>query len=84
MDPIYGLTLVIMILGVAVAMLAVTNHDAAQQHRQTMIENLQLHRQNNRLSWDNEILQAELKHISIEYKIPSLPLGAPSRRNNHG
>lgn len=84
MDPIYGLILAIMVLCVVVAMLVASHHDTSRRYQNAMSENLQLHMTNNRLSWDNEILQSEIKHISIEYNIPSLPCGAPSRRKHHG
>lgn len=84
MDPIYGLVLVIMVLGVAVAVLVVSHHDTSRRYQQAVGENIQLHAQNNRLNWDNEMLHAEIKCIAVEYDIKLLPFRSPCRRNRHG
>lgn len=84
MDPIYGLLITIMILGVAVAMLVVSNLDIGRRNQELQLESLQLHKQNARLSWDNEMLHAEIKCIAVTYDIKSLPFRAPSRRPDHG
>jgi len=50
------------------------------------LENIQLHKTNNSLSWDNSMLLMERKCVSMEYGIKMLPWRAPAevaRRTNH-
>lgn len=83
MDPIYGLLLAITALCFAVAIILAVHHETTKRYRLAQAELLQLHQQNNRLSWDNEMLHAEIKCIAIEYNIKSLPFRA-CRRFRHG
>lgn len=75
-------------IALALAVLALLHELRMMTRARTrlMLENQQLYSSNNRLSWDNSMLEMERKCMAAEYGIKILPWRAPAevaRRIDH-
>lgn len=85
MDQIY-LCVALVITALALLLCLHELRMATRDRRRLLMENMQLHSTNNRLSWDNSMLMIERKCVAMEYGIKLLPWRAPkevARRPSH-
>lgn len=85
MDQIY-LCVALVITALALLLCLHELRMATRDRRRLLMENMQLHSTNNRLSWDNSMLLIERKCLATEYGIKLLPWRTPkevARRTSH-